>query len=73
MRDDNESTLEVWKASLDKLLELVPDCPKTATLVPTFTSPYTNKQSNTLYVAFLVLNVKYWKPPPDVKDKLKGG
>ena len=65
MRDDNESSLEVWKASLDKLLELVPDCPKTPTLVPTFTSPYTNKQSNTLHVTFLVLNVKYWKSTPD--------
>ena len=73
MRDDNLSSLEVWKASLTKLLEKVPDCPKTTSLKPIFTSPYTNKQSNSLNVAFLVLNVKYWKPPPDVKDRLNGG
>ena len=70
LRDDNLSSLDEWKASLDKLLESVPDCPKTTSLVPPLTSPYTNKHSNTLHVAFLVLNVKYWKPPPvDVYTK----
>ena len=62
LRDDDSSSLESWKNSLDKLLEKVPDCPKTPTLDPVLISPHTNKYSNSLHVALIRLNTKYWKP-----------
>ena len=62
LRDDDSSSLECWKIALDKLLENIPDCPKTPTLDPILTSPYTDKYSNSLHVAFIRLNTKYWKP-----------
>ena len=48
IRDDQISTMDTWKKHLNKLLELIPDQPRTQSLTPTICDLITTKSSNSL-------------------------
>ena len=62
LRDDISSSMDIWKMYLDKLLELIPDQPRTQSLIPTICDPITAKCSNSLlhWIPHLNLNGRYF-------------
>ena len=62
LRDDTTSSMDVWKMYLDKLLELIPDQPRTQTLIPIICDPITARCSNSLlhWIPYLKLNRRHY-------------
>ena len=62
LRDDTESSMEVWKKTLDLLLSNVPDTPRTQSLTPPLCNPITAKCTNSLlhWLPHLNLNGRVW-------------
>ena len=58
LRDDQCSSIDVWKGKLDTLLSEMPDWPRTDDLLPRFTCPNSLKPTNSLVVIFKQLNVE---------------
>ena len=58
LRDDRESSMEVWKVKLDELLDKIPDQPRTRILTPELSHPITSQGCNSIlqWIPHLRLN-----------------
>ena len=64
LRDDRESSMEVWKVKLDELLDKIPDQPRTRILTPELSHPITSQGCNSIlqWIPHLRLNKRIFIP-----------